>query len=486
MADSIEQFVARLRPAAFVPAGRPELREQIGAALTAFLAALPAERLAAVRAACDDGQPGGGEPGLVRLLRACPTLHKFAQVLARHRELDPAVRALLTPLESMPCRLDAAALTALAHGAVGEALAAHDVVLDCGAAVEASVAVVVPLAWGRDGPRRAGVLKLLKPAVVEQIDQEWAGLASAADGLDAAAARGRLPALGYRAAFDEARALLLHEVRLDQEQAHLAEAARHFVRPGAVVVPALLPFSTPRATAMEYVAGVKITDAPRDAALRRRLAERVLRALVAGPFLSRDERAFFHADPHAGNLLATPDGQVAILDWSLVGRLGVGPREAVAQMILGGLLCDAGQVARALAALGTPPDATATGAVIDAALTDVSRGQLPGLDWVVSLLDRLAAAGARFAGELLLFRKVLLTLEGVVADIDATCGCDAVLLAATMDALLREWPARFFAPPQSRAFATHLSNLDLAALAMRFPAAAWLHGARALRPAGPG
>ena len=89
----------------------------------------------------------------------------------------------------------------------------------------------------------------------------------------------------------------------------------------------------------------------------------------------------------------------------------------------------------------------------------------------MGLLDEaVQTARLRVGADLLLFRKTLHTLEGVVADIGAEASpIDAVLLGEFLHQLVVEWPQRWLALPHSRAFATRLSNADLAQWVLTLP-----------------
>jgi len=205
------------------------------------------------------------------------------------------------------------------------------------ALAEASVAAVVPFTWCEPGAPAAqeGVFKVLKPGVEERLQEEldiWGALGAF---LEERSAQYGLPVPDYRDTLERVRLLLLNEVRLDLEQAHLAAAARTYADSPAVLIPRLLPFCTPRVTAMERVHGCKVTDADLPAGRRRGLAEAMVEALVARPFWSDAQTAAFHADPHAGNLFFSRDGRLAILDWSLAGQLTTDDRIQMAQLLLG-------------------------------------------------------------------------------------------------------------------------------------------------------
>lgn len=61
---------------------------------------------------------------------------------------------------------------------------------------------------------------------------------------------------------------------------------------------------------------------------------------------------FFHADPHGGNLLVTPDGRVCFLDWGLVGQLTRRMRYSLVDLFGAFLDGDAAQVMRVATELG--------------------------------------------------------------------------------------------------------------------------------------
>jgi ubiquinone biosynthesis protein len=197
-------------------------------------------------------------------------------------------------------------------------------------------------------------------------------------------------------------------------------------------------------------------------------------ALIAQPLVSSQPAALFHADPHAGNLLLLPENRVGILDWSLTGRLSRRERVALVQLLIGGWTLDLGRMERAVEQLGSQsPTRSATTGVLQAALHALHWPGVPGVAWLRALLDRLVLrAGVRFKTNLLLFRKTLLTLEGVLADLcqDPEAVLDAAVAAAFLNHWTAEWPAQILAPWSTRSLTTHLSTSDLFSLAWSGPA----------------
>jgi ubiquinone biosynthesis protein len=111
--------------------------------------------------------------------------------------------------------------------------------------------------------------------------------------------------------------------------------------PDRVFAPAVVnEYTTGRVLIMDRVDGSPVGRAPVTAELGRLLAAAgaesiVHQILVAG---------FFHADPHAGNVIVTPEGRLCFLDWGLAGHLTRRLRHALADFWLAAVEQDAERI----------------------------------------------------------------------------------------------------------------------------------------------
>lgn len=464
------ELLASLGLDALVPAPLAAWRGLIVEAMAFFLQRLPPERLTEIindQVALPPDAPATER--MVALLARCPMLHKLGQVLARRQELHPDLRRQLQMLESMPSTLPVATIAARIREELGDD--AQFTLADT-ALAEGSVAVILPFTWCEDGRNHDGVFKVLKPGIEERLAAELALLPALAAFVERRGAELGLPALDYRGTLASVGRLLDMEVHLDVEQQNMRRAEAFYRNDAGVFVPRLLPWCTPRITAMERVAGTKVSDAGSSADARAALGSRMLGALLAKPFWTRDEQAMFHGDLHGGNLLLTEDGRLAVIDWSLTAVLSKSEREALVALAIGGLTLDVRQIQHALTSLGMRrSDDPRFSGIIDRSLDRlVASGRPVGFAWLVRLLDELALAGATGFGEQLsVFRKTWLALSGVIHDLGTDIAADAPLINAGLHRFLVELPARLMARPDSRAFGTHVSNADLARLTL----AAW-------------
>ena len=418
-----------------VPDTYAPYRPLIADGLVFFFERLPSERLEEIVAEqLALPEQTRDDDRFVAVLRRCPTLHKLGQVVSHERGLTADLRERLQRLVSLPPTV---AFPPIAHRIRDElgAAAAHVRVADA-ALAEGSVAIVVPFAYDVAlGAPRTGVFKLLKPDAERRFLEELAVWPDVADYLEERTAHYGLPSLDYRGLLGGIATLLAREVRLDLEQRNIAAASASFGNDPRAFVPRLLPFCTPHLIAMERVDGVKITGTSVAPGVRRRLAEVANLAVARTTILDRGRHG----------ALSTPIRMPAICsrrstdDWpSSIGRSSPNSPRTIARRVVrvlaGGATLDAALVSRAVAALGYVSDAAALARAVDEALRAVRRGTFPGFDWLTAFLDGLVRAGiVRFPEPTALFRKALLSLSGVVRDVDPKLSIDDVLLSRRRD-----------------------------------------------------
>jgi ubiquinone biosynthesis protein len=144
-------------------------------------------------------------------------------------------------------------------------------------------------------------------------------------------------------------------IRRELDYTAEAENARRFAANFAgtpVLIPKVyLGFSTSSVLTLEYVDGTRFGDirpmllTPSE---RRRVASMGAEAIFKMAF----EDGFFHGDPHPGNLILTPEGDLALLDFGMVGYMSRGDIEALSRLFIAVIQRDAGAALRSLETLG--------------------------------------------------------------------------------------------------------------------------------------
>jgi ubiquinone biosynthesis protein len=144
-------------------------------------------------------------------------------------------------------------------------------------------------------------------------------------------------------------------IRRELDYTAEAENARRFAANFAgtqVVIPRVhLELSTSRVLTLEHIEGTRFRDirplllTPSE---RRRVASMGADAIFKMAF----EDGFFHGDPHPGNLLLTPEGDLALLDFGMVGYMSRGDIEALSRLFIAVVQRDAASALRGLESLG--------------------------------------------------------------------------------------------------------------------------------------
>jgi ubiquinone biosynthesis protein len=454
--------VDRLVPEAYLP-WRPPVRD----AMMFVVARLSPARLAPkLLEQIELPETTSPEVRLLRLIAQVPGLQKLGQVIARNRNLRPALRNALARLENGIRDVKPEDIQALIRQDLGPRLETYAVAIAPTILSEASVSAVVRFTW-RDpgtGKRGRGVFKVLKPHIPQYFAEDMDYLQGLAQFFGDRHRDYGLPPHVIPDTFKKVRRLLQHEVNFVREQKTLVEAWDLYKSMSGVHVPRLIqPLCTPRITALTEERGIKVTNAAArlPVSRRRRLAEQLIEALVAVPLLAAQEDAIFHGDPHAGNLLYdNRTGELTIIDWALRERLSRDQRRHLALLFLMVSLRDPVGASAEVLALSQHRirSASRQGQVVRESvarfLGELPVTRLPNPVDAMLLLERIAMKGVKFPVPLIMLSKVMFTLDGILGDIG---GSDTGMGFAIGRHLARHWlghRAEFRSPLRTRDFIT--------------------------------
>jgi predicted unusual protein kinase regulating ubiquinone biosynthesis (AarF/ABC1/UbiB family) len=272
----------------------------------------------------------------------------------------------------------------------------------------------------RDG--REVVVKVQRPGIRAQALADLEVLADIAGMLDRHTEVGRRYGLGDL--LEEFRRSLVDELDYHREADNLATLRRMLGDYEHLVVPEPYPdLTTSRVLTMEYVEGRRVTDLgplARTELDGAPLADELFKAYLDQVLV----HGIFHADPHPGNVLMTPEGRLALLDVGMVARLAPPVRDKLVKLFLA--LADArpDEVTRIALTMGERlPDfeqvvferavAEVVGRSADATLSDLDVGAL-----VLQLTRKAGEAGLRMDPELVMLGKALLNLDQVALALD--------------------------------------------------------------------
>ena len=127
---------------------------------------------------------------------------------------------------------------------------------------------------------------------------------------------------------------MLTELSLVQEKENIQKFAFNFKNNKSTYVPKVYEeLSNNEVLCMEFIDGVKATDIE---GLKRygldpeMIADRGLQLFLAQIL----DYGFFHADPHAGNILVKPDGRVVFIDLGATGTIFPQDKELLENFII--------------------------------------------------------------------------------------------------------------------------------------------------------
>ncbi|MBR9833865.1 MAG: ubiquinone biosynthesis protein UbiB [Alphaproteobacteria bacterium] len=155
----------------------------------------------------------------------------------------------------------------------------------------------------------------------------------------------------------------------------------------------------------------------------------------------------FHADMHEGNMIITPEGQLTLIDFGLIGRIDHSARRFLAEILWGFIRRDYVRVAEVHFEAGYVPPDRSVGDFAQALrsvgepihgkdASEVSMGRL-----LLQLLDFTHTFGMHLRPELVLLQKTMVQVEGVARTIDP--GHD---IWAAAEPVVKDWIAQNLGP----------------------------------------
>ncbi|HEY1418844.1 MAG TPA: AarF/ABC1/UbiB kinase family protein, partial [Myxococcaceae bacterium] len=342
-----------------------------------------------------------------------PTFVKLGQVLSTRADLLPAEFVLeLRLLQDSVAPFPLETVRAQIEAGLGRSLE------EAFASIEREPLAAASIAQVHRATTRTGepvVVKVQRPGIQAQIGSDLQVLRSLARLLEAVVEEtGIYSPVGIVDEFDRA-------IREELDFVHEAENVRafqetHRERKGVRIPRVHDDLSSGTVLTLEYFGGVRLLEAELSAERRTELA----RVVLDTAFRQLFEDGLFHADPHPGNFLLLPDGDIGLVDFGLVGRLTKQMREQLVILIVAVALKDSDSVARLLYRIGAPDaraNLTAFRSDIDGVLgrhLPRTLGEVNARHLLSDLLDLAVKYRVRVPREYALLSRASISMEGIL------------------------------------------------------------------------
>jgi predicted unusual protein kinase regulating ubiquinone biosynthesis (AarF/ABC1/UbiB family) len=161
-----------------------------------------------------------------------------------------------------------------------------------------------------------------------------------------------VPVKGLDAYYHQIRAMISEELDFLRESQNIARIAANFREQPDVRFPEPVPaLCTRRVMVATFCEGVKVGDLAAIDALgvdRPALARKIVTTFCQMIFVD----GVYHADPHPGNLLVGPEGELVLLDFGAVAELSPQMREGIPEFLEGVIRRDTERVIRSMKTMG--------------------------------------------------------------------------------------------------------------------------------------
>ncbi len=141
---------------------------------------------------------------------------------------------------------------------------------------------------------------------------------------------------------------LLEEVSLVNERNNIKQFSLNFKNNKETYIPIVYDeFSNNNVLCMEFIDGIKVTD--KIQLLKHNIDPVKISEVGLRLFVSQIlDFGFFHADPHAGNILVKKDGRVVFIDFGAVGKIQPNDKEILESLIVAFVARNSNKIVRSL------------------------------------------------------------------------------------------------------------------------------------------
>lgn len=190
------------------------------------------------------------------------------------------------------------------------------------------------------------ILKLRKPDVQSVIEDDLLLIKDIEKLISAYSEIGEK--LNMKQAISTFEKSLLEEVSLTNERNNILQFRLNFKNNKETYVPKVYEeFSNNNILCMEFIDGIKVTDKSLLLANNIdpvKVSEAGLRLFVSQIL----DYGFFHADPHAGNILVKKDGKIVFIDFGAVGKIQPNDKEILENLIVSFVAKNSHKIVRSL------------------------------------------------------------------------------------------------------------------------------------------
>lgn len=266
---------------------------------------------------------------------------------------------------------------------------------------------------------------------------------------------------------EEFEKTIKEELNFQTEARNIEKFSNNFQRDMTIYIPKVYKeYSTKLILTTEFINGLKLKEISSNQDLNPKLlAERGAQIVLKQIF----EHGYFHADPHAGNLLFLPEDIICLLDFGMIGTLSPKYRDYLATLIVSSLRKDTNRMLYAIRKL-TLNDTLDNRDLLEMelysfldkyasrSLDEINIGEL-----LSQLINILISFKLKISPVLYMLLKALITTEDVAKKLDPE-----FKMISHLEPMAKKLIKEYYNPTRFAKDMIHSAS-DLAVLAKDFP-----------------